>query len=95
MCIRDRGNAATWHEAPYALTAPGAYINYPDEWAELLGVLSVAERRDVMASYKAIFDMVPQTDAERERQLHAALVWSLWEGTISNLIPEHLSLIHI
>ncbi|ENY80372.1 MULTISPECIES: alpha/beta fold hydrolase [Sphingopyxis] len=84
-----QGNAATWHEAPYALTAPGAYINYPDEWAELLGVLSVAERRDVMASYKAIFDMVPQTDAERERQLHAALVWSLWEGTISNLIPEH------
>lgn len=84
-----QGNAATWHEAPYALTAPGAYISYPGEWAELLSVLKVAERSDVMASYKAIFDMVPATEAERTKQLDAAVKWSLWEGTISNLVPEH------
>lgn len=83
-----QGNAATWHAAPYALTAPGAYIHYPDEWAALLAVLTPEERTDVMASYKAIFDMVPANDAERERQLHAALTWSLWEGVISNMIPE-------
>jgi proline iminopeptidase len=83
-----QGNAATWHAAPYALTAPGAYIHYPDEWAALLAVLTPEERADVMASYKAIFDMVPANDAERERQLHAALTWSLWEGVISNMIPE-------
>jgi len=41
-----------------------------------------------MASYKAIFDMVPTTAAEKDRQLHAALTWSLWEGVISNMIPE-------
>ena len=83
-----QGNAATFHEAPYALTAPGAYIHYPDEWAELLSVLTPAERSDVMASYKRIFDMVPATDAEREKQLQAAITWSLWEGVISNMIPE-------
>ena len=83
-----QGNAATWHDAPYALTAPGAYIHYPDEWAELLGLLTPAERTDVMAAYKRIFDMVPATDAERERQLAAAVTWSLWEGVISNMIPE-------
>ena len=83
-----QGNAATFHEAPYALTSPGAYIAYPDEWAELLSVLTPDERTDVMASYKRIFDMVPATDAERQKQLHAALTWSLWEGVISNMIPE-------
>lgn len=83
-----QGNAATFEDAPYALTAPGAYINYPDEWRELLALLTPAERKDVMASYKAIFDMVPANDAERERQLQAAVTWSLWEGVISNMIPE-------
>ena len=83
-----QGNAATFEEAPFALTAPGAYIHYPDEWRALLSVLTPAERGDVMASYKAIFDMVPANDAERERQQAAALTWSLWEGTISNMIPE-------
>ncbi|QNO28851.1 prolyl aminopeptidase [Sphingopyxis sp. OPL5] len=83
-----QGNAASFHEAPYALTAPGAYIHYPDEWAELLSVLNPEERRDVMASYKRIFDMVPATDAERKQQLDAAVTWSLWEGVISNMIPE-------
>ena len=83
-----QGNAATFEEAPYALTAPGAYIHYPDEWRALLTVLTPAERGDVMASYKAIFDMVPANNAERERQQAAALTWSLWEGTISNMIPE-------
>jgi proline iminopeptidase len=83
-----QGNATTWAADPYGLTAPGAYINYPDEWAELLEVLTPDERSDVMKSYKAIFDMVPATEAEKEKQLHAALVWSLWEGVISNMIPE-------
>lgn len=83
-----QGNAATWEADPYGLTAPGAYINYPDEWAELLEVLTPQERGDVMKSYKAIFDMVPATEAEKEKQLRAALTWSLWEGVISNMVPE-------
>ncbi|WP_432770148.1 MAG: alpha/beta fold hydrolase [Sphingopyxis sp.] len=83
-----QGNAATWHADPFGLTAPGAYIHYPDEWRALLEILTVDERRDVMASYKAIFDMVPATAAETERQRAAALAWSVWEGVISNMIPE-------
>lgn len=83
-----QGNAATWEADPYGLTAPGAYIKYPEEWAALLGVLTADERGDVMKSYKAIFDMVPASAAEKARQLKAALTWSLWEGVISNMIPE-------
>lgn len=86
-----QGNAATWHEAPHALTAPGAYISYPDQWGEFLSILTAEERADVMTSYKAIFDMVPANEAEREKQLDAALAWSLWEGVISNMIPETAS----
>ena len=83
-----QGNAATWDDDPYGLTAPGAYIKYPSEWAALLNILTRAERRDVMASYKAIFDMVPTSAGEKARQLEAAVTWSLWEGVISNMIPE-------
>jgi proline iminopeptidase len=83
-----QGNAATWTDDPYGLTAPGAYIHYPDEWAALLAMLTPDERGDVMGAYKAIFDMVPRTAAETERQLAAAFAWSVWEGVISNMIPE-------
>lgn len=40
-----------------------------------------------MAAYKAIFDMTPKTHAEREAQIDAAVGWSVWEGSISNLVP--------
>ena len=83
-----QGNAATWATDPYGLTAPGAYIKYPEEWAALLNVLTPAERGDVMASYKAIFDRVPTSAADKARQMEAAVTWSLWEGVISNMIPE-------
>src|SRR3546814_2744518 len=63
-------------------------MKYPAEWAELLSVLTPAERGDVMKSYKAIFDMVPANAAEKARQLKAALTWSLWEGVLSNMIHE-------
>lgn len=83
-----QGNAATFAEAPYALTEPGSYITYPDEWKAFVEVIPAAQRGDMMAAYKAIFDMVPGDDAERALQLRAALAWSVWEGTISNMIPK-------
>jgi proline iminopeptidase len=82
-----QGNAATFAEQPYALTEPGAYIAYPDEWKAFVEVIPADQRGDMMGAYKTIFDMVPATDAERQRQLEAALAWSVWEGTISNMIP--------
>ncbi|WP_304560185.1 prolyl aminopeptidase [Sphingomonas immobilis] len=83
-----QGNAATFAESPFALTEPGSYVAYPDEWKAFVEVISTAGRGDMMAAYKAIFDLVPASDADRDRQLRAALAWSVWEGTISNLIPK-------
>ncbi len=84
-----QGNAATYEEAPYDLTQPGSYFTYPEEWHAFLQPIPPAERGDVMDAYKKIFDMVPANDAERTRQLEAARAWSMWEGAISNMIPDH------
>ncbi|WP_312161806.1 prolyl aminopeptidase [Phenylobacterium sp.] len=83
-----QGNAAVFEETPFEISEPGSYVTYPDEWKAFVEVIPPAGRGDMMGAYKAIFDMVPQTDAERERQLRAALAWSVWEGAISNMIPE-------
>lgn len=83
-----QGNAAAFTQTPYALTEPGSYVFYPDEWRAFVEVIAPEDRADMMAAYKAIFDMTPANDAERARQLNAALAWSVWEGTISNMIPE-------
>lgn len=83
-----QGNAAVFAQTPYALTEPGSYVTYPDEWKAFVEVIPQADRGDMMGAYKAIFDMAPTSDAERARQLQAALAWSVWEGTISNMIPD-------
>lgn len=83
-----QGNAATFADQPYALTEPGTYVSYPEAWARFLAPIAPAERSDVMKAYKAIFDMKPASNTERQRQLEAALAWSVWEGTISNMIPD-------
>lgn len=83
-----QGNAATYAEAPFELTQPGSYFTYPDEWRAFLAPIAPEDRGDVMAAYKKIFDMTPANDAERTRQLEAAVAWSLWEGAISNMIPD-------
>jgi len=83
-----QGNAAIFAETPFALTEPGSYIAYPDEWKAFVEVIPADRRGDMMNAYKAIFDMVPASDADRTLQLRAALAWSVWEGTISNLIPQ-------
>lgn len=84
-----QGNAAAFAETPFALTEPGSYVTYPQEWKAFVERITPAERGDMMSAYKAIFDMKSATDAERARQLDAALAWSVWEGTISNMIPEN------
>lgn len=81
-----QGNAATYAAAPYALTEPGAYIAYPDEWRAFVEVIAPDARGDMMGAYKAIFDGA--SGADRQAQLRAALAWSVWEGAISNMIPE-------
>lgn len=84
-----QGNAAVFEETPFELSEPGSYVTYPDEWKAFVEVIAPAQRGDMMGAYKAIFDMVPKTEAERARQLAAAMAWSVWEGTISNMIPDN------
>ena len=84
-----QGNAASFAEAPFALTKPGSYVAYPDEWKAFVEVIPADQRGDMMHAYKTIFDMVPTSEAEQALQLRAALAWSVWEGTISNLIPKN------
>lgn len=83
-----QGNAATWADAPAAITAPGAYITYPEAWADFVRVIPPAERGDMMSAYKRVFDARPTDAAELARQRQAALAWSVWEGVICNLVPD-------
>lgn len=82
-----QGNAAIFEEAPYALTAPGSYVAYPNEWKAFVEIIPIEARSNMMGAYKAIFDKPGQTAAHLDLQLRAALAWSVWEGTISNMIP--------
>ncbi len=84
-----QGNASVFEHTPFALTEPGSYIAYPDEWKTFVEVIAPEHRGDMMAAYKAIFDTVPANDSDRKRQLQAAMAWSVWEGTISNMIPDN------
>jgi proline iminopeptidase len=83
-----QGNAANYADDPYALTAPGAYVSYPEAWSDFLAPIDPVDRGDMIRSYKKIFDTKPATPADEQRQLAAAQAWSIWEGTISNAIPE-------
>ena len=83
-----QGNAATYAQDPTGLTEPGAYVAYPDEWKSYVTAIAPADRGDMMAAYKAIFDQVPVDDAGRDAQWRVAMAWSAWEGAISNLIPQ-------
>jgi len=83
-----QGNAAVFAQTPFALTEPGSYISYPDQWKTFVEVIAPEHRANMMAAYKTLFDTTPANDAERDRQLNAALTWSVWEGTISNMIPD-------
>jgi proline iminopeptidase len=82
-----QGNAATFATAPHGLTEPGTYIHFPDEWRAFVERVPSEQRGDMRAAYKAIFDMTPATEAERQMQTAAAVAWSVWEGSISNLVP--------
>jgi pimeloyl-ACP methyl ester carboxylesterase len=52
-----QGNAAVFTKTPYALTEPGSYVTYPDEWKAFVEIIPPTERGDMMGAYKAIFDM--------------------------------------
>ena len=83
-----QGNAATYAQNPYKITAPGSYTSYPEAWKKFVEVIPPEKRGDMAKAYKEIFDMKPKNDDERKLQMKAAAAWSVWEGTISYLIPD-------
>jgi proline iminopeptidase len=83
-----QGNAETFEENPFGLTNPGSYIMFPEAWRHFVEVIAPEKRRDMMGAYKEIFDMKPESDEEKELQQKAITAWSVWEGVISNLIPD-------
>jgi proline iminopeptidase len=83
-----QGNAATYAEDPNRMTAPGAYISYPEAWKEFVEIIPPEKRDDMMKAYKDTFDMNPANDADKAIQMKAAITWSVWEGVISNLVPD-------
>ncbi len=83
-----QGNAATYAKDPYKITAPGSYTSYPEAWKKFVEIIPPAKRDNMAKAYKEIFDMKPATEAERKQQMKAAVAWSVWEGTISHLIPD-------
>ena len=86
-----QGNASTYAKKPYDMTAPGAYIFYPEAWKEFVEIIAPEKRGDMMKAYKEIFDSIPANEAEQSLQKRAAIAWSVWEGVISNLIPDRES----
>ena len=83
-----QGNAQTYAQYPNEMNVPGSYISYPEAWKTFVEVIPPNKRGDMMGAYKEIFDMVPTNDEERTLQMKAAITWSVWEGVISNLIPD-------
>ncbi|PVZ82780.1 prolyl aminopeptidase [Serratia sp. S1B] len=61
----------------------GASHIFPDKWARVLSILSEDERKDVIAAYHQRL-----TSTDRQIQLEAARLWSLWEGETVTLLPS-------
>ncbi len=83
-----QGNAETYHQDPYHVTAPGSYLFYPEAWKAYVEMIPQNKRKDMIKAYKELFEMVPQTPQQQETKRNALLAWSKWEGIISHLTPE-------
>ncbi len=75
----------------------GASEIFPDFWQHFLELIPKSERRDLLSAYHKRL-----TSDDKKTRLQAANAWSVWEGTISTLLPnadiasdfgsEHMSL---
>ena len=83
-----QGNAATYEEQPDDTRLPGAYMTFPEAWADFVKVIPPAERHDMVAAYDRIFSARPADAAELARQVEAARAWSVWEGMTSFLAQD-------
>ena len=61
----------------------GASKFYPEVWEEYLKPIPKEKRDDIVKAYYEIFNT-----GSKEEQIEAAKPWSIWEGSISKLIPS-------
>ena len=61
----------------------GASFMFPDIWQPFLEHIPAEERHDLLHAYYSRL-----TDPDRDVQLAAARVWSVWEGSTSCLLPN-------
>ncbi|MGE0284567.1 MAG: prolyl aminopeptidase, partial [Rhizobiaceae bacterium] len=56
---------------------------FPDKWERFCAPIPVAERGNMMASYRKRL-----TGTDRQAQIEAAVAWSSWEGQTITLLPD-------
>lgn len=61
----------------------GASRFYPEVWEDYLKPISKEKRKDIVKAYYEIF-----SNGSEKEQIEAAKAWSIWEGSISKLIPS-------
>ena len=61
----------------------GANFVFPDIWESYRNHIPTEERHDLLHAYYSRL-----TDPDRDVQLAAARVWSVWEGSTSCLLPN-------
>lgn len=61
----------------------GAACLFPDRWEKFIGVLSTAERRDVVGAYRRRLN-----STNEKRRQEAALAWTAWEKDTLTLLPR-------
>ena len=67
----------------------GASFVFPDIWEPYLQHIPSEERHDLLRAYHSRL-----TDSDRNTQLAAARVWSVWEGSTSCLLPNEELIAH-
>jgi proline iminopeptidase len=80
-----QGNAAEFAADPLAMSAPGAYLDFPTAWRHFVDVIPPEDRGDVVKGLAKAFSAPPRTDAERERLVQVASACVSWEGSASRL----------
>ena len=80
-----QGNAAEFAADPFAMPAPGAYLDFPTAWRDFVDAIPPEDRSDVVKGLAKAFSRPPRTGEERERLVKAASACVAWEGSASRL----------
>ena len=59
----------------------GASQIFPEAWEDFINIIEENERHDLMSAYQKIF-----ASNDEQKKLEAAIAWSKWEATTSNLV---------